>query len=86
MSRTTLRRTLVTLLEQTTGKKVVPFTDSLTFREDLGLDSVDLASLVMDLQDRLRIDLALTELEHVSNVGELLDVLQGRLTARPEAA
>ena len=52
---------------------------------DLGLDSVDMVTLVMEIQDRFHLRLAMTELEHVQRASELLDLLQTRLALRAAA-
>ena len=44
--RETLRRTLIELLEADTGEKYADLPESANLREGLGLDSVDVVSIV----------------------------------------
>src|SRR5262249_31803268 len=63
MDRTALRQALLEMLENNKGEPVERFDDDLNLRTDLGLDSVDLVSLVMDIQERFRVQLAVADLE-----------------------
>ena len=85
MDRTALRQALLEMLENNKGEPVERFDEDLNLRTDLGLDSVDVVSLVMDIQDRFRIQLAVADLEPVQRVSDLLDLLQAKLSA-PKAA
>lgn len=79
MDRTALRQALLEMLENNRGEPVERFDEGMSLRSDLGLDSVDMVTLVMEIQDRFHLRLALSELEHVQRAGELLDLLQTRL-------
>jgi len=85
MDRTALRQALLEMLENNKGEPVERFDDDLNLRTDLGLDSVDLVSLVMDIQERFRVQLAVADLEPVQKVSDLLDLLQSKMAA-PRAA
>jgi len=86
MDRTTLRQVLLEQLQQDTGEIHERFEDDLNLREGLGLDSVDLVSLVISIQGRLGIELRSEELENTVKVGDLLDLIQLKLTASRSAA
>lgn len=86
MDRSTLKQTLRQMLEEDRGEPYAKLDEDSNLREELGLDSVDLISLVMQVQDRFRVVLATEELEHVATVKDLLDVLQSKLAALPRAA
>jgi acyl carrier protein len=79
--RETIRQTLVTFLESETGEKVPALDDGLKLREELGLDSVDVVSIVMQIERHFRIRLAHQELENLVSVGELISLIQSKLAA-----
>jgi acyl carrier protein len=81
--RETLRTTLLNLLEEEMGESFVLPQDDQDLRETLGLDSVDVVGLVMRIEREFRIRLATEELAQVKRVGDLLDLLEAKLAARP---
>jgi acyl carrier protein len=81
MDRATLRQTLSELLETETGTRYENLTDATVLTEGLGLDSIDLVSLVVQVENKFRIKIATEELKKISRVGELLDLLQAKLSA-----
>jgi len=60
--RETLRQTLVELLEADTGVQYPNLDDTMKLREGLGLDSVDVVSLVSQIERQFRIRLSHQEL------------------------
>jgi acyl carrier protein len=82
--RDTIRRTLVDFLQAETGETVTNLEDATKLREELGLDSVDVVSIVMQVERHYRIRLAHQELEGLVNAGEFIDLIQKKL-ATPEA-
>ena len=88
MDRHELRRVLAELLEETTGEPRPEVGEDETLQEGLGLDSVDIFSLIVEIQNKLRVKIASEELMEVTTVGDLLDVLQAKLAlvATPGAA
>jgi acyl carrier protein len=86
MDRTALRQALLEMLENNKGEPVERFDEGMNLRSELGLDSVDMVTLVMEIQDRFRLRLALSELERVEKVADLLDLLQARLSTFRAAA
>jgi acyl carrier protein len=79
--RDTIRQTLIELLEADTGEKHPNLTDTVNLREELGLDSVDVVSIVSQIERRFRIRLTQQDLEALVHVGELLDLIQAKLVA-----
>jgi acyl carrier protein len=79
MDRAQLRQELLELLYQDTGQRYDRLDDSVTLKEGLGLDSVDLVSLVMQIENRFHIRLDSQELQRLKKVGDLLDLLQSKL-------
>ena len=60
--------------------------DAKNLREDLGLDSVDVVSIVSQVERHYRIRLDQRELENLVTVGDLLTLLQAKLEAPPTSA
>lgn len=56
-----------------------------SLREDLGLGSLDAVLLVMDLEERLGIDVEDDELVSLETVGTLLELLEAKVRARGSA-
>jgi acyl carrier protein len=83
MDRTKLRQTLLEILEEETWEKYENLTDATQLREGLNLDSIDLASVILEIQHRLDVEIASQELEKIVVVGDLLDLLQAKLDAPP---
>jgi len=84
MDRVTILNTLREILENERGEKYESMDETVTLREGLGLDSVDLITMVMQIQDRFRVVLSNEELEKITTVGQLLDLIQSK--ARPAQA
>jgi acyl carrier protein len=49
--------------------------------EDLGLDSIDLMTVVMAVEERFNIEVSDEELENVATLGEAVDLLSQKVTA-----
>jgi len=81
-----LRQILAGLLEETTGEPRAEVGEDEKLQEGLGLDSVDIFSLIVEIQNKLRIKIASEELMEVVTVGDLLDVLQAKLAAMAPGA
>jgi acyl carrier protein len=82
--RETIRQTLIELLEADTGEKHPNLDDNSNLREGLGLDSVDVVSIVSQIERRFRIRLTQQELEKLVTVADVLDLLQTKFAAGPE--
>jgi acyl carrier protein len=81
-----IRQTLIELLEADTGEKHAGLDDTTNLREGLGLDSVDVVSIVSQVERRFHIRLSQQELEKLVNVGDVLDLLESKLAAPPPEA
>jgi len=77
--RQSILKTLVELLEADMGEQYPDLSENTKLREDLGLDSVDLVSLVSQAERQYRIRLTHQELEGIVTVGNVLDLLQAKL-------
>jgi acyl carrier protein len=84
--RETIRQTLVELLEADTGEKYPDLQESAKLREEIGLDSVDVVSIVSQVERRYRIRLTHQDLETLVTVGDVLTLLQTKLAAPSESA
>ena len=83
MDREAIRHSLLTYLQDDLGEALPEFDDDLDIREGLGLDSVDVVGLVMQVERQLRIRLESEALARVHTVGDLLDLLEATRAAEP---
>ena len=79
--RETIRLTLVELLEADKGEKYPKLDDAQNLRDELGLDSLDVVSIVSQIERRFRIRLTHDELQTLVTVGDVLNLLQTKLAA-----
>jgi acyl carrier protein len=87
--RDAIRQTLIELMEADTGETYAKIDDDKHLRTDLGLDSVDVVSIVSQVERRFRIRLSQQDLVTLVSVGDVLDLLQKKLSeadAAPKAA
>jgi acyl carrier protein len=85
MDRQKLRETLLDVLEQETWERPENFADHVKIREGLKLDSVDLLSVMLRVETQLGISLESRDFEQVTTVGDLLNVIQGKLAAKAQS-
>ncbi|MFO0908838.1 MAG: acyl carrier protein [Isosphaeraceae bacterium] len=85
MDRQQLQATLKDLLEETTGESYPEISEDQSLVDGLGLDSVDMFSLIVEMQSKFGIKIASEELVSVTTVGDLLEVLQTKLGPRPSS-
>ena len=86
MPRDEIRQILLELFEAETGEAITSLQDDQGLAEQLGLDSVDLVSLIMQLERRFKIRLAHEELAQAQQLGQLLDLVQSKLNTSSRAA
>jgi acyl carrier protein len=77
--RASIRQALIELLEEETGEKYPHLEESQRLREDLGLDSVDVVSIISQVERRFHLRLSHEELQTLTTVGDVLDLLQHKL-------
>ena len=85
MDRQELRQVLTELLEETTGETYSEVREDQDLQEGLGLDSVDMFSLIVEIQTKLKVKIASEDVTSIVTVGDLLDLLQTKLAALPAA-
>src|SRR5216683_6051646 len=78
--RDTIRKTLIELLEADTGEKYPNLDDTANLREGLGLDSVDVVSVVSQIERQYRIRLTHQDLETLATVADVLNLLERKLS------
>ena len=76
-----IRQTIVDLMEADIGEKFTDLADNKRLREELGLDSVDVVSIVSQIERHFRVRLSQQELEKLVTVGNLLDLLVAKVAA-----
>lgn len=81
ITREEIRVTLLKLFEAETGEPLDSLTDDQNMAEQLGLDSVDMVSLIMQLERHFKIRLSHEELANAAQVGQLLDIVQSKVNA-----
>lgn len=85
-NRDLIRTTLRDLLEEDKGEPMPELTDGMKLREELGLDSLDVVSIVSQVERKFRIRLTHEELQTMVTVGDVLSLLQSKLSAGDSAA
>ena len=86
IERTELREILFELFEAETGEKMESLDDDQSLAQQLGLDSVDMVSLIMQLERRFKIRMTHEELFAAQEVGQLLELVQCKVSELPQAA
>ena len=86
ITREEIRETLLKLFEAETGEPLDSLTDEQNMAEQLGLDSVDMVSLIMQLERHFKIRLSHEELASAVQVGQLLEIVEQKVNAPKEAA
>jgi acyl carrier protein len=82
--RTEIAQRLLECLQSDTDLQLDNLDESLSLRGELGIDSVDLVGIIMRLEGDYRIRLTHAELEKVTTVSSLLDLIEHKM-AEPAA-
>ena len=82
MTRHELSATVLELLEKETGETYPALVDSTSLRDELNLDSLDMAGLELHIESHFGIQVETELLEKVTAVGDLLDVLEQKIAAK----
>ena len=53
-------------------------TESTSFKDDLGADSLDLFELVMALEDEYSVEIPADDLQQMATVGDVINYLKGK--------
>ena len=81
MQRDQIRNVLKTIFEDETGKPLDQLRDDTVMTEEFELDSVDMVGLIMQVESHFRVRMTHGELNEVSNVGSLLDLIEAKISA-----
>jgi acyl carrier protein len=81
MDRAEIRTILAELVEETVGEPREVAADQ-DLREGLGLDSVDLFSLIIEVQTRFRVKIGSEELEPIRRVDDLVALIASKLASK----
>lgn len=84
MDRKELAQMLLELVEDETGDKFTEIDDDTDLRNGLRLDSLDMVSLILKTETRLNIKIESDELNGVTTVGRMLDLLQAKIDGHME--
>ena len=80
MQRDEIRNVLTSIFEDETGKTLHQLRDETVMAEEFELDSVDMVSLIMQVESHFRIRMTHGELGEVKNVGALLDLIDAKIS------
>jgi len=82
MDRTQLSAVVLDLLEKETGETYEKLEESTTLAEGLGLDSLDMAGLILHIESHFGIQIETELLDKIKTVGQMLDTLEEKLSAK----
>jgi acyl carrier protein len=82
MERTQLSAIVLDLLEKETGETYDTLEDSTTLNEGLGLDSLDMAGLILHIESHFGIQIETELLEKIKTVGQILDTLEEKIAVK----
>jgi acyl carrier protein len=72
-NREQVRAEVVDIISNRLGVSKDQITDQTTFQEDLGADSLDVVELVMELEEKFKIQIPDEEAEKIKTVGAAVD-------------
>jgi acyl carrier protein len=72
-NRERIRSEIVDIISNRLGVGKEQITDQTTFQEDLGADSLDVVELVMELEEKFKIQIPDEEAEKIKTVGAAVD-------------
>ena len=67
---------LIKIVEEQLNVEGKEITEKTNFKEDLGVDSLDLFELVMALEEAYGIEIPSDDLENITTVGAVMDYLK----------
>jgi acyl carrier protein len=85
MDRTEALAKLQSIAVEVLGVDADVVTETASFKDDLGADSLDLVEVVMALEEELKVTIPEEELADIKTVGQAVDVVLGKLAARTQA-
>jgi acyl carrier protein len=79
MQRDEIREILKGIFEEETGETLEALPDDMRIVEELGLDSVDVVSLIMRVEQKFRVRISHAELAEMTSIGSLLDLVAAKV-------
>lgn len=68
---------IVTIIQERQGEDFV-VTESLSLKDDLAADSVDLMEFILTLEDEFSIEISDEEIDQLQSVGDVVKIIQGK--------
>ncbi|HEW2618662.1 TPA: acyl carrier protein [Streptococcus pneumoniae] len=68
---------IVTIIQERQGEDFV-VTESLSLKDDLDADSVDLMEFILTLEDEFSIEIIDEEIDQLQSVGDVVKIIQGK--------
>lgn len=81
MDRESMKAVLGDLVENEIGTRPENLGDDTVLTEGLGLDSIDLVGLVVQIENRFKVKIETAELRQVTTVGQILTLLEEKVAA-----
>jgi acyl carrier protein len=79
MDRQAIRAQLMEFVNAETGQELTDLGDDVSLREGLGLDSLDMTSVIIHIENHYQIELSRGELKEIQTAGQLIDAIQAKL-------
>ena len=68
---------IVTIIQERLGEDFV-VTESLSLKDDLDADSVDLMEFILTLEDEFNIEISDEEIDQLQSVGDVVEVVKSK--------
>ncbi|CEO75182.1 acyl carrier protein [Streptococcus pneumoniae] len=68
---------IVTIIQERQGEDFV-VAESLSLKDDLDADSVDLMEFILTLEDEFSIEISDEEIDQLQSVGDVVKIIQGK--------
>ena len=69
---------IVTIIQERQGEDFV-VTESLSLKDDLDADSVDLMEFILTLEDEFNIEISDEEIDQLQSVGDVVKIIQAKI-------
>jgi acyl carrier protein len=66
------------IIHEKSGIEIPKLTDSADFKDDLGIDSLDLIELRMEIEKRFSVNMPEEEAENLKTVGSLIEFVKAK--------
>ena len=68
---------IVTIIQERQGEAFI-VTESLSLKDDLDADSVDLMEFILTLEDEFNIEISDEEIDQLQSVGDVVKIIQAK--------